>query len=199
MERSLQQRLLGAAILLAVLVIVVPELLDGAGHRSRYPSSIDIPEEPEFKPLPDTEPLPIGQPDIVAQPVPENVADEPSVAAVTTEQPVAVPTAVPAAEKTDAVEVVSRQVVEKKNSTSAKKPVTAAKPVWALQIGSFGDKKNALKMRDQYRAKGFAAYVDDEKGVFRVRIGPELDRQRIEKLQERIFKQENIRGMIVNK
>jgi DedD protein len=170
--------------LLALLVIVVPELLDGAGHRSRYPTSIDIPEEPEFKPLPEIEPLPIEQPDLAAQPVPETLNETVAETVVS----VTAPTAAPVADKPAA---------EKPVATPTKKPSATATPAWALQIGSFGDKKNALKMRDQFRAKGFAAYVDDEKGVFRVRIGPELDRQRMEKMQERIFKQEKIKGMIV--
>ena len=44
--------MVGMPILLAVLVIVVPELLDGAGHRSRYPTSVDIPAVPVKSPRP---------------------------------------------------------------------------------------------------------------------------------------------------
>ncbi len=51
MDRALKQRLLGAAILAALLVILVPEWLDGAGHRSRYPQYIDIPDKPVFTPM----------------------------------------------------------------------------------------------------------------------------------------------------
>ena len=186
MDRLLQQRLLGAAILLAVLVIVVPELLDGAGHRSRYPSQVEIPEQPDFKPMPEVESLPIVQPEIPAQPVPEALI-EPATVAV----PLPVKVAAPAVEKPAAAEAV------KKPATTSQKTVVSVKPAWALQIGSFSDKSNALKMRDQYRAKGFTAYVDDDKGSFRVRIGPELDRARIEKLQDKIYKQEQIKGLIV--
>jgi len=51
LDRVLKQRLLGAVILAALLVILVPEWLDGAGHRSRYPKHIDIPEKPMFIPM----------------------------------------------------------------------------------------------------------------------------------------------------
>jgi len=51
LDRALKQRLLGAVILAALLVILVPEWLDGAGHRSRYPRHIDIPDKPVFMPM----------------------------------------------------------------------------------------------------------------------------------------------------
>jgi DedD protein len=187
LDRVLQQRLLGAAILLAVLVIVVPELLDGAGHRSRYPSDLDIPEVPEFKPMAAVEALPIIEPDIPAQPVPEDMAPQ----AVTTLRPAVTAVTGPVVDKP----VVATVIAKKPAATP--RPATPPKPAWALQIGSFGDKNNALKMRDEYRGKGFAAYVDEDSGSFRVRIGPELDRERMEKLQDRILKQEKIKGMIV--
>jgi DedD protein len=187
LDRLLQQRLLGAAILLAVLVIVVPELLDGAGHRSRYPSSVDIPEAPVFKPMPAVESLPIVQPDISAQPVPEA-----SVASATTDTAIP-PPAEPVVEKPVAVESAKKPV------TTSQKPAGSIKPAWALQVGSFSEKNNALKMRDEFRARGYTAYVDEDKGSFRVRIGPELDRARLEKLQDKIYKQEKIKGMIVIK
>ncbi|HEX5637515.1 MAG TPA: SPOR domain-containing protein, partial [Gammaproteobacteria bacterium] len=155
-------------------------------HRSRYPSDVEIPEVPEFKPLPAVDALPIVEPDIPALPVPEDLAPtlaKPATPAVVVAEPVAAKPAAPA-------------VVEKK-PVIAPKPVTPPKPAWALQVGSFNDKNNALKMRDEYRGKGFTAYVDEEGGTFRVRIGPELDRQRMEKMQERILRQENIKGMIV--
>ncbi len=35
------------------MVILVPEWLDGAGHKSRYSNEVRIPEKPEFKPISD--------------------------------------------------------------------------------------------------------------------------------------------------
>lgn len=207
MERSTQQRLLGAAILLAILVIVVPEWLDGAGYRNRYPADIDIPEAPEFKPLPASDPLPIEAPQLDAQPVQETLDASTDVipvadtASMDTGTRNAEPDAAAPAETAPPVVVnPPKPATESKTETKAK---PAAKPAmknaWALQIGSFSDKKNALKMRDQFRAKKYSAYVDEEKGSFRVRIGPELDRTRLERMQTRITKEEGIKGMIVSK
>jgi DedD protein len=47
----LQQRLLGAILLIALGVIFIPVLLDGAGYKSRQQREIEIPPRPEFPPL----------------------------------------------------------------------------------------------------------------------------------------------------
>lgn len=51
MDRKLRKRLIGAIIISAFLVILVPEWLDGAGHRARYGQKVEIPEQPEFRPI----------------------------------------------------------------------------------------------------------------------------------------------------
>ncbi|TNF35382.1 MAG: hypothetical protein EP315_05960 [Gammaproteobacteria bacterium] len=149
MDRALKQRLLGAIILAALLVILVPEWLDGAGHKARYPQHISIPDEPVFKPIP--------------------ISDEAS-----REQPTA------------------REIVESSST---------AINAWALQVGSFSEQGNAQVLQDQLRAKGYPAYIDEQKSssgsAFRVRIGPELDRERLEKLRLKLDAQEKIAGMIV--
>jgi len=47
----LQQRLIGAILLVALGVIFIPVLLDGSGFKSRNSRSIEMPPEPEFPPL----------------------------------------------------------------------------------------------------------------------------------------------------
>lgn len=150
MDRALKQRLLGAVILAALLVILVPEWLDGAGHKSRYPEHINIPAEPVFKPIPQSEQASQQEP------------------------------------------VSAREVVETSNT---------AINAWALQTGSFSEQSNAQVMRDQLRAKGYAAYIDEQKSsdgkAYRVRIGPELDRERVEKLKLKLESEDKIAGMVV--
>ena len=51
---SLQQRLLGAILLIALGVIFIPVLLDGAGYKSRQQREIEMPPRPEFPPLEET-------------------------------------------------------------------------------------------------------------------------------------------------
>ena len=51
MDKTLQQRLIGAILLVALGVIFIPVLLDGSGFKSRNSRSIEMPAEPEFPPL----------------------------------------------------------------------------------------------------------------------------------------------------
>ena len=51
MDKKLRKRLIGAIVLAAFLVILVPEWLDGAGHKSRYSRNVSIPEKSELKPI----------------------------------------------------------------------------------------------------------------------------------------------------
>ena len=76
-----------------------------------------------------------------------------------------------------------------------------AESAWVVQIGSFGDRQNAEKEVSSLKAKGFPAFVRrfvtaEDKVLYRVRIGPEKDRSRAEKLSERLSKA-GIKGQIV--
>jgi len=168
LDRALKQRLLGAVILAALLVILVPEWLDGSGHRARHPKNIDIPPAPVFKPL------------VKFEPEQEKIQPSPSISEA----------------------VVEAEPAEKaKNSQKPTPAVKSSIHAWALQVGSFKDETNALVLRDKLRASGYPAYVEELKSStkipYRVRIGPELDRERVNKLKQTILEKEKIQGMVV--
>lgn len=48
MDKTLQQRLVGAVVLVALGVIVLPALLNGDGYSSRHDRDIQIPDKPQF-------------------------------------------------------------------------------------------------------------------------------------------------------
>ena len=91
-----------------------------------------------------------------------------------------------------------------KSSTSSELQVSAklsSTSAWVIQIGSFGDLENAEKEVASLKAKGFPAFLRrfvtaEDKVLYRVRIGPEKDRTRAEKLSERLSKA-GIKGQIV--
>ena len=162
----MKQRLLGAVILAALLVILVPELLDGAGHRMRHAKQLQIPAEPVFQPMPTfkVEPVEI-HPAVEVSPPAEPVA------------PIAKTSAKPQKTKTELAS-------------------------WALQVGSFASEKNARAFRNELRAKSYPSFIDVKrspgKKTWRVRIGPELDKKRLEKMQKRFQKQySKIKAMVV--
>ena len=149
MDRKLRKRIIGAIVLAAFLVILVPEWLDGAGHKSRYSNEVDIPDKPEFKPISEY------------------------------------------MESTDSTATINKQIKTEESSVHA----------WALQLGSFSKEANAEAMRDKLRVKGYASYVDvlkkPDRIVYRVRIGPELDKKQLEKLQVELTKKEKMKSMVV--
>jgi len=148
LDRTVKQRLVGAVILAALLVILIPEWLDGAGHKSRYIKTVELPAEPVFRPVEEL----MGKP---------------------------------------------KPVINKSKKTPTTKIASSTINAWALQVGSFARQANARTMRDKFRASGYPAYVVKKADSYRVRIGPELDRSRIEKLQQKIIKEKNIKGLLV--
>lgn len=150
MDRKLRKRIIGAIVLAAFLVILVPEWLDGAGHKSRYSIDVKIPDKPEFRPISEY------------------------------------------MEPTDTAATINKRIKSEESSVHA----------WALQLGSFSKESNAEVMRDKLRAKGYASYVDVLKKpnriTYRVRIGPELDKQQLEKLKVELSKKEKIDSMVVH-
>jgi DedD protein len=160
----LQQRLLGAILLIALGVIFIPVLLDGAGYKSRQQHEIAIPQRPAFPPMEEVALKPV---------VPVHIRQE--------QQPPLPPQATAAPPEPEAV------------------PPAAA---FTLQVATFSKEASAVALRDKLRDKGYTAYFDSVSGnngvSYRVRIGPELEMARLEKLKARISKEEKLDGYIAN-
>ena len=97
----------------------------------------------------------------------------------------------------------------KKKTTTTKKIITAKKTpsakkaakAWAIQVGSFSERKNAFSLRNKLRKKQFTAFVESVKTakghVYRVRVGPEVKRTQAEKTQKRLVKELKISGLVI--
>lgn len=62
MDAALQQRIVGAIVLVTLGVIFIPALLDGSGYKSRQVQDIKIKEKPAFPPLAQKQVKPIATP-----------------------------------------------------------------------------------------------------------------------------------------
>jgi len=102
---------------------------------------------------------------------------------------------------------VSRTIGNKPGNAKAtvealKASKTRAVKAWAVQLGSFKTKPNALRLRDQLRVKGFPSYVEavttSGGEIYRVRVGPELQRSKAETLKKKLAKVSKLEGMIVS-
>ena len=71
---------------------------------------------------------------------------------------------------------------------------------WVIQLGTFSSEQNALALRDQLRAKGYTAFVEKIKSgdnqLFRVRVGPELERARADAMRDKLEKETKQRGIV---
>ncbi|MCB1561243.1 MAG: SPOR domain-containing protein [Xanthomonadales bacterium] len=73
---------------------------------------------------------------------------------------------------------------------------------YAVQVGAFSKQQDANLLRDRLRNGGFNAFIavtDTDAGrLYRVRVGPELERSRAEALATRLKDRFRLSGMIVN-
>jgi DedD protein len=188
MDRQLAERMVGAACLLAVLVLVVPVILDGdpdSGATMTHPPldestglrthTIRLDSAAREPPVPTA-----GQVAISPEPSPRS-APEP--VAVPEPKPEPVPEPVPEPEPMPALPV--REPVR-----SLAQEAQAASGEWFVQLGSFSRRENSDRLAAQLQGKGFSASVLGGGGasgtLFRVRAGPEGDRAAAEALAERL-------------
>ncbi len=195
METALQQRVVGAIVLVALGVIFIPALLDGAGYKSRHARSIEVPPKPAFPSMsqwraaPVTTPLDkpfsdLKQADAARKAKREQAKREQAGPAQTTAQ-----------------QAPNERPRQSARSASDKNEKANKLKAWMLQVGSFGQREKADKLRDELRAKGYTTHVFEEKVEgkmrYRVRIGPDISRERIKKQRDKLKKQ-GIDGLIVS-
>ncbi|HZE42244.1 MAG TPA: SPOR domain-containing protein [Steroidobacteraceae bacterium] len=208
MDRRVKERLIGASILVALIVLVVPELL--SGPKSAVPPAT----------LPTTFPANAPEPtrnvtlDLATSKAPANSEVEPAetqgsaasaVSAVKGGEPspaapapptegsptVGAPTtAAPAAgAPTTAAPAADAPTTLKPVETAAQSPISA-RANWAVQLGSFASRANADNLSRQLKGQGFSVYVlpggSSTTVRYRVRVGPLADRDSAERMAAKL-------------
>ncbi len=71
---------------------------------------------------------------------------------------------------------------------------------WFLQVGIFSQQENALALRDTLRKQGYAVSVDrvsSENGfMYKVKVGPEMNKERAEIIKNKLEKVNNLKSFI---
>lgn len=190
MERQLKERIVGATVIVAAGIILIPWLLDGSGRLKEgpveqtltlpaqggarsYTIPLDHPATPArtAMPRPDAEPV-APRPDAGSVQRPDSRAGDAS--------PAALPRPAPAAE-----------VARSQAKSAQPRPPAQSEPAgWAVQVGSFSKADNATRLRAQLESGGYEAFVSravtDAGTMHRVRVGPVADRPTADKLQARL-------------
>ncbi|MFW6092513.1 MAG: SPOR domain-containing protein [Pseudomonadota bacterium] len=174
MKEPTRHRLTGSLFLLAIAVICLPMLFDGAGVPARALPEMAPDEALREPPEPGVE--------IAAGAETLRARDE----------------AAEGAELLSRVEKLREQVDEDgfltRSGTRFGEPVLTAAgrgtDVWAVQVASFREAGNAEALRDRLRDDGFEAFISTVKNgevvLSRVAVGPLLERDRVERLRDEL-------------
>ncbi len=203
MDTQLKQRLTGAVILVALAVLLVPEILSGPPPRQSAPARV---AESGVQPAPsDTSPTnATDRGEMRSYTI--DLTNESAPLATNTPTETALPVSAPANNSTtSAGEGRSAQPPEAAAAAPAEAPPAVASaadgagaPVadpprsgaFAVQVGSFGNRENADRLTRELQSKGFPAYVEDPdgagRGLARVRVGPVATRDDASKLLEQL-------------
>ena len=196
MERALKERIIGAAVLVALAIVVVPVFLDGTpAGREALSERVPLPgqDEQASKTIVlernRSEPVP-------TQAVTAPVQETPAPAADATPAPAreAAPIAEPEANARESAAATAAPPATVREDPPAANDAVRVSPtgMFAVQLGSFSSKENAEKLAAELRRQGFAAFLSQldsgSRQLHRVRIGPQKDRQAAEAMAARLAK-----------
>lgn len=202
MDSRAKQRLTGAIILVALFVLLVPELLTGPrgtdapgtaaeeGMR-RYTIDLNAANAPA-PPAESTTPPPVALPQpetsqpVSPQPANEQTLARPGDSAEPATAPVATVPAPVIAPVTTPVAAPPAATTAPREAQKPAPPPSVQPGSFVVQLGSFGSRDNADRLVRDMTAKGFAAFVAPIKSggreLYRVRVGPTRDRAQAEAL-----------------
>jgi DedD protein len=173
LEERLKQRLIGAAVLVALVVIFVPMLIDEPID-SKLVADHDIPEKPAALLKPSPEILP---------PVPAAKIDKRD----------GVPDKVPVASKPPPPDPLT--------DTTADKSERRSPSAWMIQVASLSVRKNAQKLVANLKKSDMPAQFDrvqiEGKTLYRVRVGPEVDFKTAERIVEQIKRKFKLKSKVM--
>ena len=179
MDTALRNRLTGAALLILLAVILLPEMLTGeGGSRSAATQTVEGVEQPvQSYDFDLSERAQVPTPPAVEAPVPSS---SPTVTPPATTPPATTPIA----PQTRAAEVPVA-TTPAAETPAAETPETG----YFVQIGVFSNKASADRLARELRQKKFTvvvAQLDGAKPLHRVRVGPAADRKAAEALAKRL-------------
>lgn len=185
MDDGLKQRLVGAVVLVAVGVIFIPTLLNDDGRRE-VDVTTQVPPEPVVMPRPlnISDPVPVDN-------VPAPKSPEENYNQIVDTQAEANTPAAPERAATAAGESQPPSELDDEGIPRA----------WSIQVSSFALEKNAVEFEQKLKDAGYTAYTRnstvDGKAVFRIFVGPKINRETALKTKDDIDKAFKTNAMLV--
>jgi DedD protein len=190
MEQKLKERLVGAAVLVAVAVIFIPIIFTDSPE-TEVISGSNIPEKPETNFNSRIVPVIESNDKAPLEPIIRKDDD------LIIEQKVV-------AEKviSDRETKAEKETSEKKSTTESDVKSTVGVSAWIVQLGSFTDEGNAQSLNKKLREAGYPAFVEplkkNGKFSYRVRVGPEIKRSEADKLLKKLKEKMKLDGIVVS-
>ncbi len=186
-DEKLRNRVVGVSVITILTMIFLPILLNESKEDSQETSELIIPEKTA------------DSPSLTATLLPDNVDD--------VMEGFAAPVI-----KIDRLQAL--QPAPKQRLTATEDQVQTPLPLdiaitedvletqrWFIQVASFNREENAFSFRDKLRSQGFAATVNSAlskgKTVYRLRVGPELSKQRAKEMKIKLNQLNNVKSIII--
>ena len=217
MDDKTKQRLVGATVVISLGIIFLPVVFDGGRHTDFEKIRIEIPASPKgnfssvIEPL---TPVEVNLPEESQPPKPMDIIDDEGSKPILDDEianiikPIEQPDQVVNQPEVVVTKPVSKPPAKPTPKEAVSKPAQqTAKPhlpvsAWVVQVGSFDSRKNALSLRDTLRKNGFVSFVEsfesEGKSAHRVRIGPETNRTKAEKILGNLKKKMSLSGIVVS-
>ncbi|HCU90166.1 MAG TPA: hypothetical protein DGR97_09485 [Gammaproteobacteria bacterium] len=177
MGLQLKQRVVGAAVLVALGVILIPIFLD------------DNHDEKKSFLAPKIESMPVGDFNSRVVPLDEKFIEQVERAMDATPQ-----------------ELIKSQHWTRDSHKPATPSVLGVTPrtgitAWVIQLGSFSTQGNAETLAEKLRIGGYTAFIeqlpDDSELAYRVRVGPELTKEAADKIRDQLAKELKLDGIVI--
>jgi len=211
MDSRLKQRLIGAAVLWLLAFIFLPPLLHSSSGRKTVQTSLSVPASNQAR---QTRSIVLdhsgsaqaagqGQShtatpgaDTGASPVPDS---PPKASRETATAGQAQP---PTAGESDASGRQKSGPAAGGGSANASGSTATARGKWAVQVGSFSKKGNALELRKRLRERQYPVMVIpfrlEGETLYRVRVGPRASKEAAGKLKAELAKRMDLEGRVVS-
>lgn len=191
LDNGLKQRIVGALVLLALMVIFIPMLLSRQDDLQRV--VVDAPNMPQAPVMEQVELEPVSVPQ--AQLLPEEPVPM-------TESELTVATAAPAApvqpvKPIAAVAPPAKPVAAEVAAPASRLDANGLPISWSIQLASLSSRSGAETLQKSLRTAGYNAYVRNVEGMNRVFVGPVIERAEADRLRDQLTRQQKLNGFVV--
>ncbi|HCB17848.1 MAG TPA: dedD protein [Alteromonas sp.] len=194
MAAALKNRLVGTVILVAVAVIILPDMLDGK-KSSNGDVFVNVPAAPAKKPIVNPEPFPDERVVASAQRPVEIVNEKP------VDEPGSPVESVPEASSDSTAQVNNSPNDDLARQTVVEAPEESEQNnSWVIQLGSFRHQKNVKQLLDKLENAGYRAFsrpIETSSGpLTKVFVGPNLNKRELDGAISHLQELTGLRGKV---